>query len=313
MPPSWRRRRGPWNEEGLPVIGQVGELVCVRPFPSMPLYFWGDADGSRYQSSYFGVWPSVWRHGDWLRIEADGSCSINGRSDATINRHGLRMGTAELYAAVERLPDVADTLVVDIEDDAGGSRLLMFVTPAGGRTLDADDEGSAWAKPSDLVSRRALSRTSTSEAPGILRTLSGKKLELPVKRLFQGWPIAKVINRDTIANPDLVPWYAEQAAQAKEGAPMKIGVVGAGLMGGEIALVFALGGSRRLAQRPGRGGAAARRRPPGRSAGEVGVARGIYSTETKAKVLAQVAPADRPRSIFRDAIWSARPCSGGGA
>ncbi|WP_454762257.1 acetoacetate--CoA ligase [Caulobacter segnis] len=204
-----------WNEAGHPVIGEVGELVCVQPFPSMPLYFWGDAAGTQYRSSYFSVWPGVWRHGDWLRIEADGSCSINGRSDATINRHGLRMGTAELYAAVERLPDVADTLAVDIEDDRGGSRLLMFVTPIGGRTLDADMKTRLGEAIRTSLSPRFIP-DQYIEAPGILRTLSGKKLELPIKRLFQGWPIAKVINRDTIANPDLVPWYAAQAAQAQE-------------------------------------------------------------------------------------------------
>ncbi|MBO9558947.1 MAG: acetoacetate--CoA ligase [Caulobacter sp.] len=201
-----------WNEEGRPVIGEVGELVCVKPFPSMPLHFWGDQDGGRYRSSYFGVWPGVWRHGDWLRIEADGSCSISGRSDATINRHGLRMGTAELYAAVEGLSDVADTLAVDIEDGRGGSRLLMFVTPVGGRQLDADMKTRLGDAIRASLSPRFIP-DQFIEAPGILRTLSGKKLELPVKRLFQGWPIAKVINRDTIANPDLVPWYVEQAAR----------------------------------------------------------------------------------------------------
>ena len=202
-----------WNEDGQPVIGAVGELVCTQPFPSMPLCFWGDEDGGQYRSSYFGAWPGVWRHGDWLRIDADGSCAISGRSDATINRHGLRMGTAELYAAVERLPDVADTLAVDIEDGQGGSRLLMFVKPIDGRRLDADMK----ARLGDAI-RASLSPRFIPddfiEAPGVLRTLSGKKLELPVKRLFQGWPLAKVINLDTIANPDLVPWYAAQAGAA---------------------------------------------------------------------------------------------------
>jgi acetoacetyl-CoA synthetase len=202
-----------WNEDGQPVVGEVGELVCTQPFPSMPLYFWGDEDGSRYRSSYFATWPGVWRHGDWLRVEADGSCSISGRSDATINRHGLRMGTAELYAAVERLPDIADTLVVDIEDDQGGSRLVMFVTPVAGRRLDDEMRRRLGEAIRASLSPRFIP-DQYIEAPGIPRTLSGKKLELPVKRLFQGWPIAKVINRDTIANPELVPWYADQAAAA---------------------------------------------------------------------------------------------------
>lgn len=204
-----------WTEDGQPVIGEVGELVCTQPFPSMPLYFWGDADGSRYRSSYFATWPGVWRHGDWLRIEGDGSCSISGRSDATINRHGLRMGTAEIYAAVERLSDVADTMVVDIEDDHGGSQLLMFVTPAAGRRLDADMKARLGEAIRASLSPRFIPDRFI-EAPGIPRTLSGKKLELPVKRLFLGWPVAKVINRDTIANPELVPWYVELAAQKEQ-------------------------------------------------------------------------------------------------
>lgn len=201
-----------WNEEGQPVIGEVGELVCVQPFPSMPLYFWGDEDGARYRSSYFATWPGVWRHGDWLRIDTDGGCTISGRSDATINRHGLRMGTAEIYAAVERLADVADTMVVDIEDDHGDSQLLMFVTPVAGRELDADMRARLGEAIRASLSPRFIPDRFIA-APGIPRTLSGKKLELPVKRLFQGWPVAKVINRDTIANPELVPWYLEQAAQ----------------------------------------------------------------------------------------------------
>ncbi|HVI32714.1 acetoacetate--CoA ligase [Phenylobacterium sp.] len=199
-----------WDEEGKPVIGRVGELVCTRPFPSMPLFFWGDTDGERYRNSYFSEWPGVWRHGDWLQIEPDGSCAISGRSDATINRNGLRMGTAELYAAVERLPDVADSLVIDLEDGEGGSRLLMFVAPAAGRGLDAELEAKMAAAIRDALSPRFVP-DAFIEAPGIPRTLSGKKQELPVKRLFQGWPVAKVINLDGIENPGVVAWYQAQA------------------------------------------------------------------------------------------------------
>jgi len=206
-----------WNEAGRPVLGQVGELVCTRPFPSMPLYFWGDEDGSRYRSSYFQEWPGIWRHGDWLQIEVDGSCTITGRSDATINRHGLRMGTAEIYSAVEHLHEVLDSLVIDLEDGQGDSKLLMFVVPAEGRQLDADLE-------SVLVSaiRSALSPRFIPDyfirAPGIPRTLSGKKQELPIKRLFQGWPLAKVINLDSIANPEVIPWFTARAKAWQEGS-----------------------------------------------------------------------------------------------
>lgn len=199
-----------WNEEGRAIIGSVGELVCIRPLPSMPLYFWGDADGSRYRSSYFSEWEGIWRHGDWLQIEADGSCIISGRSDATINRQGLRMGTAEIYAAVERLTEVADSLVIDLEDGAGGSTLLMFVVPRVGRTLDAELKAAITTAIRTSLSPRFVPDIFVL-APSIPRTLSGKKQELPLKRLFQGWPVEKVINRDMIENPDVIPWYLSQA------------------------------------------------------------------------------------------------------
>jgi acetoacetyl-CoA synthetase len=199
-----------WNEQGRPVVGEVGELVCTRPFPSMPLFFWGDEDGSRYRSSYFSEWPEVWRHGDWLLIYADGSCTIAGRSDATIKRHGVRMGTAEIYSAVEHLADVADSLVIDVEDGRGGSTLIMFVVPAADRELDRALEAAMTAAIRDNLSARFVPDQFIS-APGIPHTLSGKKQELPIKRLFQGWPAAKVFNPDAIANPEVISWYIECA------------------------------------------------------------------------------------------------------
>jgi acetoacetyl-CoA synthetase len=205
-----------WNEEGRAVRGQVGELVCTRPFPSMPLYFWGDEDGSRYQSSYFREWPGIWRHGDWLQIEADGSCTITGRSDATINRHGLRMGTADIYSAVEHLTEVFDSLVIDIEDGQGDSKLLMFVVPVEGRQWDADLEEAMVSAIRNALSPRFIP-DHFIHAPGIPRTLTGKKQELPVKRLFQGWPVAKVFNPDAIANPEVIPWYTARAKAWLEG------------------------------------------------------------------------------------------------
>jgi acetoacetyl-CoA synthetase len=199
-----------WDEAGRAVIGEVGELVCRQPFPSMPLYFWGDQDGSRYASSYFSEWPGVWRHGDWLEVHADGSCTISGRSDATINRHGLRMGTAELYAAVEGVPGVADSLVIDVEDAAGDSKLLMFVAPQQGRALDPDLEAAMSAAIRVALSPRFVP-DAFIWAPAIPRTLSGKKQELPIKRLYQGWPVAKVINLAGVDDPDTVGWYVTQA------------------------------------------------------------------------------------------------------
>lgn len=199
-----------WDEEGRSVIGQVGELVCTEPFPSMPLFFWGDEDGSRYRASYFEPWPGIWRHGDWLRIDTDGSCDISGRSDATINRQGLRMGTAELYAAVEGLAQVADSLVIDLEDGSGDSKLVMFVAPHAGGPLDSELEAAIGAAIRSALSPRFIPDVYI-RAPGVLRTLSGKKQELPVKRLFQGWPLEKVMNVDGVENPELIPWYLERA------------------------------------------------------------------------------------------------------
>lgn len=200
-----------WDEAGHPLIGRVGELVCTRPFPSMPLFLWGDDDGSRYRSTYFEPWEGVWRHGDWLTIEDDGSCVISGRSDATINRHGLRMGTAEIYAAVESLPAVAGVMAIDVEDGHGDSKLIMFVAPAAGQTLDEDLERAIAGAIRTALSPRFIPDLFLA-APAILRTLSGKKQELPIKRLFQGWPLAKVLDPNLIENPEMIGWYVEAAA-----------------------------------------------------------------------------------------------------
>lgn len=199
-----------WDEEGKPVIDQVGELVCTRPFPSMPLYFWGDTDGDRYHESYFAEWPGIWRHGDWLTIGSDGGCTISGRSDATINRHGVRMGTAEIYAAVEDLPQVADTMIIDVDTDAGDSTLIMFVVPATGHIIDAAMEAALASAIRTSLSPRFVPDRLFS-APGIPRTLSGKKQELPIKRLFAGWPVAKVVSAEATATPEVLPWYIDQA------------------------------------------------------------------------------------------------------
>lgn len=199
-----------WDEAGRQLIGEVGELVCIQPFPSMPLFFWGDENGERYRSSYFSKWPGIWRHGDWLQIQRDGSCSISGRSDATINRHGLRMGTADIYAAVERLPEVAESLVIDLEDGAGGSKLLMFVVPDKSSILDQALEAEIANAIRTSLSPRFIPDIFVS-APAVPRTLSGKKQELPIKRLFQGWATSKVINADVLKNPDVIRWYEARA------------------------------------------------------------------------------------------------------
>jgi acetoacetyl-CoA synthetase len=201
-----------WNEHGQPVVGEVGELVCTRPIPSMPLYFWGDAGHQRYLSSYFDMYPGVWRHGDWLLIQPTGGCIIYGRSDATINRHGLRMGTSELYSAVEALPEVLDSLVVDLEYLGRESWMPLFVVLREGRVLD-----DALRARLNAAIRTALSPRFVPDAiyqvPEIPRTLSGKKQELPIKKLLLGQPLEKVVNRDAMANPGCLDWYVALARE----------------------------------------------------------------------------------------------------
>ncbi|WP_285413743.1 acetoacetate--CoA ligase [Variovorax sp. efr-133-TYG-130] len=201
-----------WNDDGQPVIGEVGELVCTQPIPSMPLYFWGDEGNARYLSSYFDTYPGVWRHGDWIRIGADGGCIIYGRSDATINRQGLRMGTSEIYSAVEGLPEVLDSMVVDLEYLGRDSYMPLFVVLRPGVVLD------------DAMRARLNNAIKTSLSPRFVpndifqvgeipRTLSGKKQELPIKKLLLGQPLEKVVNREAMANPGSLEWYVAFAAE----------------------------------------------------------------------------------------------------
>jgi acetoacetyl-CoA synthetase len=195
-----------WNEQGQPVIEQVGELVCRQPIPSMPLYFWGDVDKQRYLASYFDVYPGIWRHGDWLKIARDGSCIIYGRSDATINRHGLRMGTSELYSAVEALPEVLDSMVVDLEYLGRESYMPLFVVLREGLTLDDTLRAKLVAAIKTALSPRFVPNDIFQVAE-IPRTLSGKKQELPIKKLLLGQPIEKVLKREAMANPHCLDWY----------------------------------------------------------------------------------------------------------
>jgi len=199
-----------WNEAGQPVIDQVGELVCTRPIPGMPLYFWGDRDNQRYLASYFDIYPGIWRHGDWIKITARGSCIIYGRSDATVNRFGVRMGTSEIYSAVESLSEVLDSLVLDLEYLGRPSRLLLFVCLPEGRELDEELRNSINMAIRSRLSPRFLP-DEIIQAPAIPRTLSGKKQEVPMKKLFLGHSPEKVINREIMANPHCVDWYIDQA------------------------------------------------------------------------------------------------------
>lgn len=201
-----------WNEQGQPVIGEVGELVCTRPIPSMPLYFWNDEGNKRYLSSYFDMYPGVWRHGDWLKIAPHGGCVIYGRSDATINRHGLRMGTSELYSAVETLPEVLDAMVVDLEFLGRESYMPLFVVLRPGVQLDAAIRAKINGAIRTALSPRFVPDEIVQVAE-IPRTLSGKKQELPIKKLLLGQPLEKVVNRDAMANPQCLDWYVEFARQ----------------------------------------------------------------------------------------------------
>ena len=184
-----------YNPAGEPVIGELGELVITAPMPSMPVGFWGDADGSRYREAYFDVYPGVWRHGDWITIAADGTCVITGRSDATLNRGGVRIGTAEFYSVVEALPYVRDSLVVHLDDD----RLLLFVVLD--RELDDAVKAAIRTELRTTLSPRHLP-DEIHQVEAIPRTLSGKKLEVPVKRILAGVPVDEAAARGALANPD---------------------------------------------------------------------------------------------------------------
>jgi acetoacetyl-CoA synthetase len=209
-----------WDEGGHAVVNAVGELVCVKPLPSMPICFWNDPDNRRLIGSYFDVFPSVWRHGDWLLIDEHGVCTISGRSDATINRHGLRMGTSEIYSAVEHLPEISDSMVIDLETGIGESQLLMFVV----LSRDADLDGGLRNRIGEAIKSSLSPRFVPDEifaVPAVPRTLSGKKQEVPIKRLLQGEATTKIINRDAMLNPDSLDWFiAFQARRANSAQVM---------------------------------------------------------------------------------------------
>jgi acetoacetyl-CoA synthetase len=199
-----------WDGDGRPVVGQTGELVITRPMPSMPLCLWDD-DGRRLRESYFAVYPGVWRHGDFIEFDADGSSIIHGRSDATLNRNGIRMGSAEIYAIVEALPDVSDSLVIGVECDGDeGYYMPLFITLAPGA-----DEDTARTAVVDAIRRGLSPRHVPDEvvvAPGIPHTRTGKKLEVPVKRLLQGADVHEVLDPSSVDAPEVLGFFARFAA-----------------------------------------------------------------------------------------------------
>lgn len=198
-----------WDEDGKPVRGEVGELVITKPMPSMPVGFWNDPDGERYRSAYFDVYPGVWRHGDWITITDHGSIIVHGRSDSTLNRHGIRMGSADIYQAVESLPEVVEALVIGAEQPDGDYWMPLFVVLADG--VDLTDE--VRDRINDTIRSEVSPRHVPDEiivAPGIPHTRTGKKLEVPIKKLFQGGDPAKVVERSAVDDPDLLDWYVTQ-------------------------------------------------------------------------------------------------------
>jgi acetoacetyl-CoA synthetase len=200
-----------FDAAGRPVVGEVGELVLTVPMPSMPVGFWGDETGERYAASYFAQYPGVWRHGDWIMNLPDGGCVIYGRSDATLNRGGVRMGTSEFYRIVEELPEVTDSLVIDTGTLGNEGRLVLYLVLAPGASLD----DALRAKIASLL-RSALSPRHVPDemhqVPGVPRTLSGKKLEVPVRKILTGTPVGEAADRDSLANPDVLAYYLPGAS-----------------------------------------------------------------------------------------------------
>jgi len=199
-----------WDEEGRPHIGEVGELVITRPMPSMPLYLWGDDDGSRYIDSYFDVYPGIWRHGDWIEITERGTAIIYGRSDSTINRGGIRIGTSEIYRAVLADDAIADALVVDIPKEGTEGWMPLFVVLAEGAELTDDLQKKVAGEIRARCSPRHVPNEMI-EIKAVPRTLSGKVLEVPVKRILTGTPPEKAASRDSLANPEALDFFSEYA------------------------------------------------------------------------------------------------------
>jgi acetoacetyl-CoA synthetase len=199
-----------FDESANPVIDEVGELVITEPMPSMPIYFWNDPDGERYRESYFDVYPRVWRHGDWIKVKQNGACVIYGRSDSTINRGGIRMGTSEIYSAVEKVDEVQDSLVVDVPREGGNSFMPLFVVLKEGAELDDDLKGRIKHSIRENTSPRHVP-DEIFEVPEIPTTLNGKKLEVPVKKILSGTPPEEAASKDSLSNPESLNRFAELA------------------------------------------------------------------------------------------------------
>lgn len=205
-----------YDAEGFPVVDQVGELVVTRPMPSMPLCFWDDPDGTRYHDAYFSSYPGVWRHGDWITVTGHGSIVVHGRSDSTLNRNGVRLGSADIHDVVERLPEIAEALVIGAEEPDGGYWMPLFVVLAAGVTLD----DALRSKIKEEIRTGASPRHVPDEilqVPAVPHTRTGKKLEVPVKRLLQGAPAEQVVNPATVDSPELIDYFAALGEERRKG------------------------------------------------------------------------------------------------
>ena len=202
-----------YDEDAQPVVGELGELVIRQPMPSMPVGFWNDPGDERYRAAYFDHFPGVWRHGDWIMFTERGSCVITGRSDATLNRGGVRLGTGEVYSVVEGMDEVMEGLVVHIEDPGGGpGELILFVVLAEDIELDDELRSRIAAELRGTLSPRHVPDT-VAAVPVIPKTLTMKKLELPVKRILLGDPPEKVASRDALADPAALDAFVEFASE----------------------------------------------------------------------------------------------------
>jgi acetoacetyl-CoA synthetase len=195
-----------FDDDGKPVTGEVGELVLTQPMPSMPVGFWNDPDDVRYRDSYFDMYPGIWRHGDWIEILPDGGCVIYGRSDATLNRGGVRMGTSEFYRVVEAFAEVSDSLVVDTGRLGRDGKLILYVVPAPGYELDDDLAGRLRSALRTKLSPRHVPEE-IHRVPGIPRTLSGKKLEVPVRKILLGADPATAVDPNALVDPDVLSFF----------------------------------------------------------------------------------------------------------
>ncbi len=205
-----------WDPQGKPLVGEVGELVVTKPIPSMPLFFWNDADGVRYHDAYFSTYPGVWRHGDWITVTERGSVIIHGRSDSTLNRNGVRLGSADIYDAVEQIPEITEALVLGVEEGDGAYWMPLFVVLAPGAELDDGlreriktairTSASPRHVPDEVIAVRAIPHTRT-----------GKKIEVPLKRLLQGASPEQVLSIGAVDDPSLIEDFARVGEQRRGG------------------------------------------------------------------------------------------------